>query len=143
MEHQKEQCPYIFRQHSLLGMTEECPKGECGEKACNKHELDNTNKKEGPTMNMHGSVHENVPESTYGPWVVVTCRKQGTTSQGNGGPPLSMGYGQRVGKGTKARMATGLAEPSSESSRESKRKFSPQGDINGPQVASVVQRLVK
>lgn len=124
MEHQKEQCPYIFRQHSLLGMTEECPKG-------------------GPTMNMHGSVHENVPESTYGPWVVVTCRKQGTRSQGSGGPPLSMGYGQRVGKGTKARMATGLAEPSSESSRESKRKFSPQGDINGPQVASVVQRLVK
>ena len=45
-------------------------------------------------MNVHGSVHENVPESTYGPWVVVTCRKQGIRSQGSGGPSLSVGYGQ-------------------------------------------------
>ena len=76
-------------------------------------------------MNVHGSVHENVPENTYGPWVVVTCRKQGTRSHSSGGPSLSMGYGQRARNGTKASMTTRLAESSSGPSRDSKRKLSP------------------
>ena len=54
-----------------------------------------------------------------------------------------MGYGQRAGNGTKVSMATELAESSSGPSRESKRKITPQGDLNGPKVAGVVQRIIK
>jgi len=78
IEASKGKMPHIVWQHLLPRTMEECPEGERGEKACNKHEPDNTNKKEGPTTNMHGSVNESVPESMYGPWVVVTRRKQGT-----------------------------------------------------------------
>lgn len=43
----------------------------------------------------------------------------------------------------KASMALGLADLSNGPSRESKRKLLTQGDINGPQVVSVVQHLIK
>lgn len=145
MGHRKEQCPYIVRHHSPPRTTEESPERERVEIPCNKHEPDNANKEEGPTVNMHGSVHENVPESTYGPWVVVARKKQGTRKQGSGGPSLSMsiGFGQQVGGGTKFTVTPGLAELSSGPSRDSKRKITRQDDITGQQVASVIQHIVK
>jgi len=52
--------------------------GETEVQAYNMHDSDNAKQNVGPSSNMHDSAQGNVPESTYGPWVVVMRKKQRT-----------------------------------------------------------------
>ena len=82
-------------------------------------------------------------DGRYGPWVVVTRKKNGTKSQRSGGVTMVQGSGQpqqlqkRSESGLRTNFATRQIEPRSEAARETKCK------LNGPVVDSVIQRIVK
>ena len=83
-------------------------------------------------MNVHDSVHEEVLEGTYGPWVVVACRKKGTKSQRSGRVSFVQGNEQAQSRNElRAIIAPGQSDSSSGPNRESKRKLSPPRIING------------
>ncbi|KAF3960498.1 hypothetical protein CMV_014801 [Castanea mollissima] len=118
--------------------------GETEAQACNMHNLDNAKQNVGPSLNVHDIAQEDVPESTYRPWVVVTRKKQGTKHQRHDGTPLNMRHGQPpTEKKTRSNTLPGSIEMRTGLSRDSKRKLSPQRVVDRPQIANVVQRLVK
>lgn len=68
--------------------------GETEVQACNMHDSDNAKQNVGPSSNVHDSAQGTVLESTYGPWVVVMRKKQGTKNQRRDGTTTNMGHGQ-------------------------------------------------
>ena len=124
--HRKEQCPYAIHQPSPPRMEVNQPDGETEAQACNMHDPDNAKQNVGPSLNVHDSAQEDVPESTYGPWVVVMRKKQGTKHQRRDGTTINMVHGQpRTEKETRSYLPSGSAETSTEPSGDSKRKLSP------------------
>lgn len=123
--HGKEQCSYAIRQPSLSRMTVNQPEGEIGVQACNMHDPENDKQNVGPILNVHDSAQEDVLESTYGPWVVIMRKNQGTKHQRRDGTPLNMGHGQAQSrKETRSNMLPRSTKTSSGSSRDAKRKLS-------------------
>nr|POE77196.1 hypothetical protein CFP56_33150 [Quercus suber] len=82
--HRKEFCLYIIRQESPPGRTEKMTEGSVDSFPCDLHANDRVEKGQGSTESVNGSVKEEATESTYGPWVVVTRRRQETRIQRNG-----------------------------------------------------------
>ena len=62
--------------------------------ACNSHEPVNAKQNVGPSLNMHGSAQEDVPESTYSPWIMVMRKKQWTKQQKGDGTTMNLAHGQ-------------------------------------------------
>lgn len=50
-----------------------------GHAAC-MHAVDMVGNAKGSTANVLGSEHEEVPEGTYKPWIIVACKKNGPKS---------------------------------------------------------------
>nr|POE96114.1 hypothetical protein CFP56_23485 [Quercus suber] len=75
---------------------------------CNLHEPINDKQNVGPSLNVHGSALEDVPESMYGPWIIVIRKKQGTKQQRGVGTTMNLAHGQpRAGKETQYYMTIG------------------------------------
>ena len=92
--HRKESCPYTIRPEprSREVVAEEVE--DQRHRACNLHVPDNTREEVGPSKIMHESEQEELQNSTYGPWIVVARRKNGTKSHGSGGSHTVPGNGQ-------------------------------------------------
>ena len=91
--HRKEQYPFVIRQPSPPSKEVNQPDGVIEAQTCILHDSDSIKQSVGPGMNVHGSAQEGVPKSTYEPWVVVMCKKQGAKQQRRDGTTMSMEHG--------------------------------------------------
>ncbi|XP_030923431.1 uncharacterized protein LOC115950365 [Quercus lobata] len=94
MGHRKESCPYIIRHGAPQGevdMKEATEAREREASACKERVPecvpDTAELGVGTSKDVHESEHEDVQEGTYGPWIVVARRKNGTKNQRSGGSP--------------------------------------------------------
>ena len=86
--HRRESYPYIIRQETpcKAAMEDESDLG-----GANSHDMCDSDKqrtKVGTTNVRHDIEQDSTHEGVYGPWVVVTRRKNGTKSQRSGGPSI-------------------------------------------------------
>lgn len=61
-----------------------------GHAAC-MHAVDMAGNAKGSAANVLGSEHEEVPEGTYKPWIIVACKKNGPKSHRSGGTSIMQG----------------------------------------------------
>nr|POE53701.1 uncharacterized protein CFP56_36862 [Quercus suber] len=142
--HRKEQCPYVIRQPSSPSKEANHPDGASETQACSLHDPLKAKENVGPSLNVHGNAQENVLESMYGPWIMVVHKKQGTNQQKIDGTTMKLAHGQpRAGKETRSYMPLESPVVSTGSSRDIKRKLSPQRTIDGLQMTNAIQCLVK
>ena len=140
--HRKDICPYIIRQESSAERTEARTEGSVPSSPCETHAPANVQKGQGSNESMSGNSNKEAIDGTYGPWVVVTRRRNGTKNLTNGG--VSMDQVQvhlrRVPERNRSWLMSnmGNAQPSHNDGpgKEVKRKLSPIGDLNGPLLAS-------
>ena len=110
---------------------------------CEEHVPDNVRLKVEPSKIMHENVHEEVQAGTYGPWTVVTRKKNGTKFQGSGGThsvQANTRLKQELRKNVnEARInnAMGKFKFNQGPAREAKRKITPQKPINEAHMANV------
>ena len=71
--------------HSIDGTTEA--------QTCTLHDSANAKQNVGPSLNVHGSAQDDVPESTYGSWIMVMRKKPGTKQQRGDGTTMNL-HGQ-------------------------------------------------
>ena len=86
--HQKNQCPYIIRHDVFVEKPETAPEGSVPSSPCETHAPDKNKKGQGSNESVSGSAKEEDSESTYGPWVVVACKRNRTRKQAAGGSLL-------------------------------------------------------
>ena len=109
--------------------------GASGDRSCETCATDKPEVEVGPKVAMQGDVHdiahdsgENIHNSTYGPWVVMTRKRNGTKSQRSGGSSAIQEKMHALekhvleGKDTKGPSRAGLKNGLL---RETKRKLSP------------------
>ena len=146
MGHKQEICPYIVR-HDMPWRTAENPvEGELAERAersCDECVTEKDKVGEGTTASAPGSGHEEAVDRGYGPWVVVTRKKNGTRNLRSGGPFAAQENGQRSGSVSKSYVKRGHDGSSTDSVREAKRKLSPTRGVNGPLTNEPLQRIGK
>nr|POF09647.1 uncharacterized protein CFP56_10828 [Quercus suber] len=70
IRHRKDLCLYAICQPPTLCKEANQPDGVTEVQTCSLHELVNAKQNMGPSLSVHGSVQEDVPESTYGPWIM-------------------------------------------------------------------------
>ena len=98
---------------------------------------------------MSGNSNEEATDGTYGPWVVVTRKHNGTKNLTNGGISIDQVqvHPRRALKRNRSWLMSnmGNAQPSHNygPGKEVKRKLSPIRDLNGPLLASSLQQIVK
>ena len=86
MGHKQEIRPYIVR-HDLPQLTvENIVEGELAERSCEECVTDKDKAGEGTTKSVPGNRHEDAMDRGYGPWVVVTKKKNVTRNLKSGGP---------------------------------------------------------
>lgn len=134
--HRKENCPFTIRRdpHPKTTSTESHGEGALG--SCSMHATDMARNMEGPTGSVLDPVYEEDAKGTYGPWVVVTRRKNGTRSHRSGGTYTKQGNAtQRQKQDGQHDMNVGadLGDSNIRSPREAKRKHSPTRIISGAQ----------
>nr|POF26960.1 uncharacterized protein CFP56_40733 [Quercus suber] len=80
----------------LIGKFEQsiCYEGERELGSCNERVADNDKPGQGPTESVLANEEKGGTEGRYGPWVVVTHKKNETKSQRSGGASLVQGSGQ-------------------------------------------------
>ena len=113
------------------------------EQSCEECVTDKDKAGEGTTASVPGSGHEDAMDRGYGPWVVVTRKKNGTRNLRSGGPVVAQENGQRSGSVSKSYVDRGQDGSSSDSVREAKRKLSPIRGVNGPLINEPLQRIGK
>nr|POE58010.1 hypothetical protein CFP56_72276 [Quercus suber] len=91
--HRKESCPYTIRQGAPQGEVDakEAREGEAS--ACKDRVPDTAELGVGTSKDVHESEHEDMQEGTYGPWIMVARRKNGTKNQRSGGPLSALDNG--------------------------------------------------
>ena len=75
--HRHEACPYSIRQSSPMREAETGVEEKGDEHACNEREESKTNVEAGPEV-VQKDVPKDVKDCTYGSWVVVAHKKNGT-----------------------------------------------------------------
>nr|POF21533.1 hypothetical protein CFP56_48935 [Quercus suber] len=119
------------------------------DKACNLHEADTTRTEAGPSSSMQEEANGNVQEDQYGPWVVVTCKRNGTKTQKSGGPKVVHDNWRRVGYQGRDRdewreeKSSGNDVGHIRPQREAKRKLSPLRVVEKAQLERVIQSISK
>ena len=147
--HYKDCYPHIIRQDSPVERTEKTPEGSVPSSPCEMHDPDKVKKRQGSKESVNVSANEESSASTYGPWIVVNRKRNGTRNQVNGGTSMGQMHGQpRCGSETYGSVMTncmGRVQPSRSNrpGKEVKRKLSPTREANEPLLASSLQRLVK
>ena len=111
--------------------------------SCNERVADIDKFAQGPIESVLANEQKDGTDGRYGPWVVVTHKKNGKKSQSSGGVAMVQGSGQpqqlqkRSESGLRTSFAPRQIEPRSEVARETKRK------LNGSAVDNVIQRIMK
>ena len=144
--HRKEQCPHIIRQETPVSETGEKKSSDTAAKSCSSHASDTARSGVGTSSEMASSEQcaerDVVHEGVYGPWVVVTRRKNGTKQLKSSGtsPKQSAGFRFRengfVEKGGLDRAGGGNGPL-----KDTKRKMSPPLVLDKAHFVSVVQSL--
>ena len=146
MGHKQEICPYIVRHDMPRRTAENSVEGELAERAersCDECVTEKDKAGEGTTASAPGSGHEDAMDRGYGPWVVVTRKKNGTRNLRSGGPFAAQENGQRSGSVSKSYVERGHDGSSTDSVRKAKRKLSPTRGVNGPLINEPLQRIGK
>ena len=140
--HRKESCLYIIRQKSSSERTEARTEGSVPSFPCKMHVPDKVQKGQDSNESVSGSVKEEATDGTYGPWVVVTRRRNGTKNFMNGGASMDQ-VQEQPRRGHERNRSwvmsnMGNAHPSHNNGPEKdvKRKLSPNRKLNGPLLAS-------
>ncbi|KAL0002934.1 hypothetical protein SO802_016715 [Lithocarpus litseifolius] len=125
MGHIRENCPYTIRQEVPPQETVGVESEKNSVRSCNLREATADKAGEGPSEivpdNVQGNVEEHVPDSTYGPWIVVKRKMNGTKSQKKSTGPQSR---RNAGSAQWAREGSTSGDPVGPL-RETKRKISP------------------
>ena len=80
MMYTQELCPQVVRQDLLTRKAETVAKGEREVGSCNEHVVNNDKPVQGPTESVLANEQKGDTDGRYGPWVVVTRKKNGTKS---------------------------------------------------------------
>ena len=83
--HRKDICPYIIRQESSAERMEERTEGSVPSSPCETHAPANVQKGQGSNESVSRNSNEEATDGTYGLWVVVTRKHNGTKNLTNGG----------------------------------------------------------
>nr|POE55167.1 hypothetical protein CFP56_02169 [Quercus suber] len=149
MGHQKNLCPYTIR-HELSGeTTERTTKGSVPSSPCETHAPDNAKKGQGNNESVNGCEKEEIAKGTYGPWIVVASKRNGTRQQVTGGSTMRQVRDQpwhgsvTNGKGSTNDMGNTQASHYAGIGKDVKRKISANTDLDGPMLASSLQGLGK
>nr|POE95451.1 uncharacterized protein CFP56_01494 [Quercus suber] len=147
--HRKESCPYIIRQEppdKEVQMEVGVEEGEGSRKHCE----DNSPKAAvGPNSQENGDAQEDGHASTYGPWVVVARRKNGTKWQRSGGsPPIQrnerMGsFNGNIVREAAVRLERDRAGLAYGPAKENKRKLSPPRALDRAHFENSIQKIGK
>nr|POE85895.1 hypothetical protein CFP56_18242 [Quercus suber] len=143
--HQKNLCSYTIRHDSPVEKSEMTHEGSVPSSPYEMHVPDKTKKGQGNNE----SVNEEASESTYGLWVVVARKHNGTRKQAVGGYHMGQVHDQPwsgpVSNGSGTTNDVGKVQPSlnAELGKEVKRRLSATRDLNGPLLASSLQRIGK
>ena len=86
--HQKNHCPYIIRHEVLVERIETTPEGIVPSSPCEVHPSDKAKKGQGNNESVNGNGNKEISEGTYGPWVVVAHKRNGTRNQVAGRSPM-------------------------------------------------------
>ena len=142
--HFKDCCPHIIRQDPPVERAETTPEGSVPSSSCEMHATETVKIRQGSKESVTGSANEEASASTYGPWIVVSRKRNGTRNQVNGGTSMVQMQGQPR-RGTENTNSMGHAQPSLSNGpgKDIKRKLSPIREVNGPLLANSLQRLVK
>ena len=94
-----------------------------------------------------GSGNEERSEGTYGPWIMVAHKRNGTKNRVAGRSPMEQMRDQAwrgpALSGNGIANDVGKVQPNHSTGKDAKRKISPSKDFNGPNLASSLQRLSK
>nr|POE49862.1 hypothetical protein CFP56_26778 [Quercus suber] len=143
--HQKDWCLYIIRQEPPVERMEARMERSMSSSPRETHASDNVKKGQGSNE----SASEEATDGTYGPWVVVTRRRNGTRNLTNGGALIDQVQDQPRRGPKRNRIWNmnnmGSAQPGHINGprKEVKQKLSPIREFNGPLLASSLQRIVK
>ena len=149
--HRRESCPYTIRRNSLSKEMRMEVVGANGDHSCETYATDKPKAKVGPNVAMQEDVHdvahdsgENVSDSTYGPWAVMTRKNNGTKSQRSGGSSTIQEKMHALekhvleGKDTKGPSRAGFKNGLL---RQTKRKLSSMRIVEKEHVASAIQKI--
>ena len=143
--HQKNQCPYIIRHEVPTERAEVTPEGSVPPSPCEVHVSDVVQKGQSSNESVNGSGNEERTEGTYGPWIVVARKRNGTKNRIAGRSPMEQMRDQAWrGSALSRNVSTntvGEVQPSHYTGKDAKRKISPSKEINGPKLASSLQRV--
>nr|POE88793.1 uncharacterized protein CFP56_25239 [Quercus suber] len=144
--HRRETCPYSIRQSSPMKEAEMGVEDKVEEHACNEREQSRTNVEVGPEV-VQKDVSKDVQDGTYGSWLVVARKKNGTRTYKSGGAlvgqPKAQDFKSNVKHGMDAREnnVLGRAENLIGQSRETKRKLSPLRVVERAQILNAIQSI--
>ena len=145
--HQKNHCPYIVWHEVLVERIETTPEGSMPSSPCEVHASDKAKKGQGSNESVNGSGNEEISEGTYGPWVVVASKRNGTKNQVAGRSHMEQMRDQPWCGPVTSRSGiandVGNMQPNHNAGKDVKCKLSSNKDFNGPVLASSLQRLGK
>ena len=102
-------------------------------------------KGQGSNESVNGSGNEERTEGTYGPWIVVARKRNGTKNRIAGRSPMEQMRDQAWRGPALSRNeianTVGEVQPSHNNGKDAKRKISPSKEISGPKLASSLQRV--
>ena len=117
--------------------------GKDDEVTCKEREQCKTNVEVGPEL-VQSDVPKDVQDISYGLWVVVARKKNGTRAHSTGGAPVGQQIAQELkGNGKYEVDARGRADSDFGQLRESKRKLSPLRVVEKAQIINAIQSISK
>lgn len=150
MGHRKEGCPYMVWPDPMPREVEAVNGRDVGARSPRlreEHAISRTEAGEGPSSFVHGSAHEEAQEGMYGPWIVVTHKRNVTKNQRSGGALTVLDSGRlreeqrKTEYKAKLKLATGRQKLADGPSREAKRKItSPKSSLEA-QIESSIQSV--
>ena len=145
--HQKNHCPYTIRPKVSVERTETTPEGSVPSSPCKEHVPDKAKKGQGSKESVNESEIEESSEGTYGPWIVVARKRNGTRNQAAGRSPMEQLREQSwrgpMTSGSGMTKDVGSFQPNLNAGKDGKRKTTASKDINGPALANSLQRVGK
>ena len=140
MGHTQEFCPQVVRQDLPIKKAKTVAEGEREVGSCNERVTNNDKSDQGPTESVLANEQMGDTDGRYGPWVVVTRKKNGTRSQRSGEVSMVQGKGhlQQRQKRSESVLRTNFVprqtEARSETAREAKCKLDGSARNNASQL---------
>ena len=114
---------------------------------CKAHAPNKAKKGQGSNESVNESEIEESSEGTYGPWIAMARKHNGTRNQVAGRSPMDQLHDQLwrgpMTNGSGMTNNVGSFQPNLSAGKDGKRKTSASKDINGPALANSLQRLGK